>query len=153
MLSAGVKAPQFRLEDLSGESRTLSGLLASGPVLLALYKIGCPVCQMTAPYLERISKGSLQVIGISQDDARGTARFGESFGLTVPSLIDKEGDGYPASSAFGIAVVPSLFLVEADGVISVASEGFVKRDLEALGKRAGVATFLAGEQVPEWKAG
>ncbi len=57
------------------------------------------------------------------------------------------------SNAFGITNVPSLFLVEPDGVISLASQGFVKRDLEALGKRAGVEVFRQGEKVPEWKAG
>ncbi len=170
MLTAGAKAPDFSLQDPSGRKVALSDILARGPALLALYKISCPVCQLTAPYLERLSKGSLQVIAISQDDARGTVRFQQTYGLTMPTLLDpeeagypvsnafgithdREDAGYPVSNAFGITHVPSLFLVEPNGAISLASQGFTKRDLEQIGKRAGVEPFAPGDKVPEWKGG
>lgn len=159
MLSAGAKAPGFTLADVSGNKQTLGEILERGPVLLALYKISCPTCQLTMPYLERISKclekspGSLQVIGISQDDERGTHRFLKTHSLTMPTLLDREEDGYQVSNAFGITHVPSLFLVERDGTISLATSGFVKRDLEAIGRRAGTQPFHAEDHVPEWKAG
>ncbi len=153
MLTAGAKAPDFSLQDPSGRKVALSDILARGPALLALYKISCPVCQLTAPYLERLSKGSLQVIAISQDDARGTVRFQQTYGLTMPTLLDPEEAGYPVSNAFGITHVPSLFLVEPNGAISLASQGFTKRDLEQIGKRAGVEPFAPGDKVPEWKGG
>lgn len=159
MLSAGAKAPGFALADLSGKKQTLDEILERGPVLLALYKISCPTCQLTLPYLDRIANtpeknpGSLQVIGISQDDGRGTQRFVKTYSLTMPMLLDREEDGYPVSNAFGIAHVPSLFLVETDGTISLATNGFVKRHLEAIGRRAGVQPFHAEDHVPEWKAG
>ncbi len=158
MLTAGVKAPLFTLDDLDGNRRSLKAILEQGPALLALYKISCPVCQLTLPYLERIAAGgshpgSLQVIGISQDDERATRRFLKSYGPTMPALLDREEDGFPVSNAFGITHVPSLFLVETDGTIARALSGFSKRDLEALGRRAGVEPFRAEEDVPEWKAG
>lgn len=153
MLSAGAKAPGFTLTDVSGRKHALGDILARGPVLLALYKISCPVCQLTMPYLERIVAGSLQVIGISQDDERGTHRFLKTHALTMPTLLDREEDGYRVSNAFGITHVPSLFLVETDGAVSLATSGFVKRDLEAIGRRAGVEPFHAEDHVPEWKAG
>jgi AhpC/TSA family protein len=144
MLAAGAQAPSFD---------GLPGILSRGAALIAIYKISCPVCQFTLPFLERIAKGSLQVIAISQDDERGTGRFRDTYGLTMPTLLDREEAGYPVSNAFGIKRVPSLFLVEPDGSISLAAEGFVKRDLEAIGQRAGVAPFGPGDNVPEWKAG
>jgi peroxiredoxin len=153
MLAAGSKAPDFILEDASGNKLALSDAIGRGPVLLAFYKISCPVCQLAFPFLERIANGTLQVIAISQNDARGTLRFQQTYGLTMPTLLDREEDGYQVSNAFGITQVPSLFLVETDGSISLASNGFVKRDLEAIGRRAGIATFGAEDHVPEWKAG
>jgi peroxiredoxin len=153
MLEAGAKAPSFTLSALSGEKQSLSEILARGPALLALYKISCPTCQTTFPFLDRIAKGSLQVIGISQDDERGTIHFEKALRLSIPMLLDRERDGYLVSNAFGITHVPSLFLVEQDGTISLASVGFSKRDLEAIGQRAGVEPFLPDESVPEWKAG
>jgi peroxiredoxin len=153
MLKAGSHAPAFTLEDMSGAKKSLSDVLARGPALLALYKISCPVCQLTLPFLERISKGKLQVVAISQDDERGTAKFQSTYGVSMPTLFDRERDGYPASNAFGISHVPSLFLVEPDGMISLASEGFIKRDIEAIGGRAGVEPFRPEDKIPEWKAG
>jgi peroxiredoxin len=159
LLSAGAKAPGFTLTDLAGNKQTLDQILERGPVLLALYKISCPTCQLTLPYLDRIANtpennpGSLQVIGISQDDGRGTQRFVKTYSLTMPMLLDREEDGYPVSNAFGIAHVPSLFLVETDGTISLATNGFVKRHLESIGRRAGVEPFHAEDHVPEWKPG
>lgn len=153
MLAAGTRAPEFTLDRLEGGRLSLQEILSRGPALVALYKISCPVCQMALPFLDRISGGSLQVIAISQDDELGTGRFRETFKVAMPTLLDRDRDGYPVSNAFGITHVPALFLVEQDGTISLASPGFVKSDLEQMGKRSGVETFRPGEKVPEWKAG
>ncbi len=153
MLKAGTKAPAFTLDDAAGGKRSLDEILANGPALVALYKISCPVCQMTFPYLDRISKGALQVIGISQDDERATEKFRKSYAPDLPMLLDRDRQDYPASNAFGISHVPSIFLIEPDGTISMAWEGFVKREMETVGERAGVAPFRPDEKVPEWKAG
>ena len=153
MLSSGSRAPAFTLNDLNGSPQSLAGILSHGPVLLAFYKISCPVCQMTLPFLERMAAGSLQIVAISQDDAPATRRFQSRFGGAVPTLLDREEDRYPASNAFGITHVPSLFLVEPGEIISRAFEGFVKKDLEEIGTLAGVAPFREDESVPAWKAG
>jgi peroxiredoxin len=154
LVAAGVQAPPFRLRGLDTPARSLDDILARGPVLLAFYKIGCPVCQLTAPYLERLAANdTLQVVGISQDDADATRGFVERFGLTLPMLLDSAGEDYPASNAYGITSVPSLFLVEPDGRIARAFHGFSKRDFEEIGARVGVSPFGAEDHVPEWKAG
>jgi peroxiredoxin len=154
LVAAGASAPGFRLSCLDGSTQTLEDILARGPALLAFYKISCPVCQLTAPYLERLSANhAIQVIGISQDDARATRDFMERFGVTFPTLLDLSSEGYPASNAYGIASVPSLFLLEPDGTIARSFNGFSKRDFEEIGARAGVRPFGPDDQVPEWKAG
>lgn len=153
-VEAGVPAPPFRLKNLSGAAESLEEILAKGPALLAFYKISCPVCQLTFPYLERLSAStSMQVIGISQDDKSSTQEFNQRFGVTFPTLLDQSKEGYPASNAFGITSVPSVFLVEPGGNISKSFSGFSKRDMEAVGQLAGVPVFRPDESVPEWKAG
>ena len=153
MLAAGDKAPAFSLSDLQGTPHSLADLLPNGPALVVLYKVSCPVCQLTLPYLERISNGGLQLVAISQDDASATQRFMSAFGLTMLTLLDTQRSGYPVSNAFGIDHVPSLFLVEPDGVISLAGSGFRKTELESLAERAGSPIFRPNEDVPAWKAG
>jgi peroxiredoxin len=154
LAAAGGKAPQFRLASVDGSTRSLQEILAGGPALLAFYKISCPVCQLTVPYLERLSASSaLQVVGISQDDTKATRGFMQRFGLTFTTLLDLSDEDYPASNAYGITSVPTLFLIENDGVIGRSIAGFSKRDFEDLGVRAGVSPFNADDHVPEWKAG
>jgi peroxiredoxin len=154
LAEAGTKAPAFRLNGLDGSARTLEDILSGGPALLAFFKISCPVCQLTAPYLERLSvNNTVQVIGISQDDASATRGFLDRFGVKFPTLLDSSDESYPASNAYGITSVPSLFLVERDGTIARSISGFSKRDFEEIGARAGVSLFNSDDHVPEWKAG
>jgi peroxiredoxin len=152
MLTTGSTAPPFTLKDLDGVPHSLTEILSAGPVLLAFYKISCPVCQLALPFLARIASGSLQIFAVSQDDPSATRRFQAKFGV-LPTLLDREEEGYPVSNAFGIAYVPTLFLVEPGGVISQVTEGFVKSDLESIGARAGIPPFRQEENVPVWKAG
>jgi peroxiredoxin len=154
LLEAGSRAPGFRLERLTGGAATLAELLAGGPVLLAFFKISCPVCQLTFPYLERIhAAGTLPIVGISQNDAEDTRDFNREFGVTFPTLLDSEDDDFPASNAYGISSVPTMFLVEPDGIIANVIEGWRKREMEALASRTGAVLLRACEYVPEWKAG
>jgi peroxiredoxin len=151
---SGSRAPEFRLELLSGGHTTLAEILAGGPALLAFFKISCPVCQMTFPFLERIyATGRLHIFGISQNDAADTRDFNTEFGVTFPTLLDSEDDGFPASNDYGISSVPTMFLVEHGGVITQVMEGWRKRDIEGLAAPAAAGLFRPGEYVPEWKAG
>ena len=93
------------------------------------------------------------MVGISQDDEDATQGFNQRFGVTFPTLLDQSKEGYPASNGYGISTVPALFLVEPDGRISKAANGFSKREIEALGARAGVTVFRQTDNVPEWKSG
>ena len=154
MLEAGVRAPSFELKSLDGEKRSLEDLLAKGPALLAFYKVSCPVCQFAFPYLERLAAGSsIQIIGISQDDDSATKGFNQRFGVTFPTLLDQSRENYPASNAYGISSVPTMFLVAPDGTLERVIEGWNRIDMAALGDRAGMILFHAEDNVPAWKAG
>jgi peroxiredoxin len=153
LLEVGARAPEFRLALLGGGEVSLSEILAKGPAALAFFKVSCPVCQFTFPYLDRMASGGLAIYGISQNGPSHTAQFNDSFGVKFPVLLDSEEAEFPASNAFGISTVPTIFVLEADGVISQVIEGWAKPDMLALGKRAGVAPFGAADNVPQWKAG
>jgi len=152
MLPVGAHAPEFQLPDLKGTERTLAGILADGPAVLAFFKVSCPVCQYTFPFLERLQRSAVQVVGISQDQAGATQEFCREFGITFTTLLD-DPKNYAVSNAFAIANVPSLFLIEADGSVAASESGFSRRILETAGRRAGVSVFLPGESVPESRPG
>lgn len=154
----GVVAPQFTLRDMPGRERSLDELLRKGPILLAFFKVSCPTCQYAFPFLERLHKGlrgsAPAVVGISQDVSRKTEQFNREFGVTFPVLLDSEDANYPVSNAFGITHVPSLFLVEPDGRITLSSAGFAKADLEEIARRWGpLELFHRDEKIDAFRAG
>lgn len=153
-LETGDRAPLVGFQTLEGAPVTLAGMLAEGPVLLAFYKASCPTCQLTLPFLQRLQGGAFRLYFISQDGARTAKEFSRAFEVgETPTLVDPARDGYPASNAFGINYVPSMFLIEPDQRVSWSWVGFHRKQLETLAERAGKAMFQAGESVPEAKSG
>jgi len=161
-MQAGDKAPLFDLRDAAGNEYSLAEELRKGPVIAAFFKISCPVCQFTFPFLERMFKtygaNAATFLAISQDDALDTREFCNEYGVTFPALLDDE--LYTASNLYGLTNVPSLFLIGAEGIVKIASTGFDRTNLEAISselaaitKRPSVALFRAGEVVPSFKPG
>ena len=160
---AGNTAPGFSLKSLDNKEYSLHSLMERGPVIAAFFKISCPVCQFTFPFLERLYKryggDGVTFIGISQDDARTTLKFAKEYGATFPILIDDE-NGYVVSNAYGLTNVPTIFLIDADGAVKVSSMGFDKKDLENIAaelserkKMAFAPLFRPDEVVPASKPG
>ncbi len=131
---AGNIAPGFSLKSLDGKEYSLD-LMQRGPVVAAFFKISCPVCQFTFPFLERLHKryggDDVTFLGISQDDARDTRDFAKEFGVTFPMLLDDE-DGYIVSNGYGLTNVPTIFLIYTERTVKVSSTGFDKKDLETI---------------------
>jgi peroxiredoxin len=159
---AGQTAPDFSLKSMDGTEYSLSKLLERGPVFISFFKVSCPVCQFTFPFLERLYKRhggkDFTFLGISQDNARATKEFADEYGVTFPMVLDAE--GYPASNAYGLTNVPTSFLIDTDGSVTIASMGFNKKDLEAIaveftdrGKIPAAALFRPDESVPANRPG
>ena len=153
LIDPGSRAPEFRLALLDGGEATLSGLVAEGAVALAFFKITCPVCQFTFPFLERIHNAGLRIYGISQNDPEDTREFNQEFGVTFPTLLDTEENGFSVSNDYGVSSVPTIVIVQADGIIGRISEGWMKRDIEWLGAQAGISVIRQNDRVPEMKPG
>jgi peroxiredoxin len=162
-LASGAKAPIFELNTLDGKQFSLSDELVRGPVVLAFFKVSCPTCQYTFPFLERLYRAygqkGVTLVGISQNDAKETAAFNKEFGVTFPVLLDPVGK-YPVSVAYGLTNVPTLFWITQDGEIELSSVGWVKADFEQLnrrmaesGKTAPAVVFKPGEEVRDFRAG
>jgi len=161
---AGGVAPNFSLKSLDGKEFSLSATLEKGPVVLAFFKIGCPVCQFTFPFLERLYQRfrgpNLTIIGISQNGSEKTAAFNKEYGVTFPVLLDSEEKGYVVSNAYGLTMVPTILLVDTNGAVLVSSMGFVKADIESIAnqlaervKIAKAPLFQPSDSVPANRPG
>ena len=162
-LTTGTKAPDFSLQAMDGSMFSLREALGNGPVVLAFFKVSCPVCQYAFPYLERIYRAygnkKVTIVGVSQNSTKDTAAFNREFGITFPVLLD-DTNSYPVSNAYKLTNVPTIFWIAQDGGIEVSSVGWVRKEMDDINARAAEAlgdgvkpVFRAGEQVADFRAG
>lgn len=162
-LAKGKRAPEIDLPTVDGGQFSLKDALTKGPVVLAFYKVSCPVCQFGLPYLERIhqaAKGKdVTIIGVSQNSKKDTAFFNKQFGITFPVALDDPAR-YSVSNAYGLTNVPTFFYVNEDGVIEIAAVGWSRPDMEEIARKISERSSLPtisfvkpGEDVPAFRAG
>lgn len=162
-LATGTKAPEFESKTLDGKRFVLREELARGPAVLVFFKVSCPTCQYALPFFERLYKAygqkGVSLIGVSQNDSKDTAAFIKEFGVTFPVLLD-DTRSYPASNAYGLTNVPSVFWIGQDGEVEVSSVGWVKADFELINRKMAEAdkvslsvVFKPGEDVRDFRAG
>ena len=162
-LSAGVPAPDFTLLTAEGHQISLHDALQKGPVILAFFKVSCPVCQYAFPFFERMYQANrganVSFIGISQDNAKKTQTFLKEFGVTFPVVLDDPKD-YAVSNAYGLTNVPTLFYIAQSGEIEIASVSWSKADVEAVNQKlaenrrqSAPTLWHKGEDVREFRPG
>lgn len=132
MKRVGEKAPSFTLKDLHGNSSTLADLTATAPGLLVFFRVSCPTCQYTLPFLDRLRQAvpGAPIVAIAQDSAADAQAFAQRFNVNLPFLLDDQ--DYSVSRSYGVEIVPSIFVLDRDGKIIFAIEGWSRDDFEAL---------------------
>jgi peroxiredoxin Q/BCP len=101
----GDLVPDFELPDQSGTKRSLSGLLADGPVVLFFYPAAMtPGCTKEACHFRDIGAEfravGAQRVGISGDSTDRQHRFADRYSLDYPLLADEDGT---VAGIFGVA--------------------------------------------------
>jgi hypothetical protein len=89
-----------------------------GPVALFFYKVTCPTCQLAAPTMatfERVAPG--RAVGVGQDPSPELDRFSGTYSIGIRSVEDAP--PYPASDAYEVVSVPTLYLVDGGVVVDV----------------------------------
>jgi peroxiredoxin Q/BCP len=100
----GDEVPDFELPDQTGAARSLSGLLADGPVVLFFYpaamtsgctKEACHFRDVAADY----RAAGAQRVGISRDSVEKQKQFSDQHSFDYPLLADTDGQ---VAETFGI---------------------------------------------------
>jgi peroxiredoxin len=163
-LVTGKLAPDFTLPTLDGRQVSLRDLCQRGPVVLAFFKVSCPVCQYAFPLYERMAQAhkdsGASFLGISQNNASDAQAFAREYGVSFPIALDDEANRYIVSNAYGLTNVPTLFCIAPDGQIEVSSVGWSKRDLEDLNAKLAAlrgqkptVLWRPGESIQEFRPG
>lgn len=137
-LETGATAPNFTLDDLSGQPHTLNDALQTGPVLLVFWKTSCATTRLTFPYFERLRQAypnpGWQLWAIAQDPADAIQPFLTRVGpVTFPVLLDYP--DYVVSKQYDPVATPTLFFVEPDDKIGLTAMGLNKAALNDLSAR------------------
>src|SRR2546430_17537566 len=87
----GNAAPGFSLKSTEGKEFSLSSALQRGTVVLSFFKVSCPVCKFTFPFLERLFKryggADVTFLGVFPDNASASPGFPREVGLNLPVLV------------------------------------------------------------------
>ncbi|MGK2882502.1 MAG: peroxiredoxin [Mycobacterium sp.] len=103
-MKPGDRAADFELPDQTGTPRTLTRLLADGPIVLFFYPAAMtPGCTKEACHFRDLASEFAAVgasrVGISTDAVAKQAKFSDSQGFDYPLLSDADG---AVASAFGV---------------------------------------------------
>jgi len=120
-------APALPRERLAGPPTTLATLRSTAhgrPALVVFWASWCEPCRHEAAAVERFARstaGRGRVVGVDwSDEAQSARRFVRRYRWSFPNLRDGEGtDGY----AYGLTVLPTTFVVGADGRIEATLRG------------------------------
>ncbi|MCI0404893.1 MAG: TlpA family protein disulfide reductase [candidate division Zixibacteria bacterium] len=162
MIKTGNTAQAFALEGTDGKKHSLDEIKAKGIGFFAFFKVTCPTCQYTFPFLERIHQkikaAGIPFWGIVQDPIDKAREFARQYGTTFPILIDDR--PYLTSKIYGISIVPTWYLVDGSLKVLAVGESWVKKEYvdlaTLLAQKTGaeiLGLFSPDENVVELKPG
>ncbi|MEX2459054.1 MAG: redoxin domain-containing protein [Actinomycetota bacterium] len=115
----------------------IPGVAFDRPTAVYVYKVTCPVCQISAPVTQTFEAAYPgHVVGVGQDPPEKLERFSSEFGVTFPSVEDAP--PYDVSNAYGIRTVPTLFLIE-DGTVTDTVESWDREGFNRVSRRLAAA--------------
>jgi peroxiredoxin len=134
MIGVGEPAPAVDGVEMRGQ-----------PMLLWFYKVTCSVSQMAAPRAQALADAYPDaVVAVGEDPPEDLEAFSERYGMprlrSVPDLAP-----FPASDAYGIESVPTMFLVGPDGTIEDAVQSWDREGYNRISAR--LAELTASEYV------
>jgi len=125
MLDPGTTAPEFTLLGDDGPV-SLDELTDGRPALLAFFKTTCGTCKLAFPVYGELALrhgSAVNMVAVSQDDLASSHEFLEQYGWHA-SVIEDASSGYATSAAYELPAVPTLYLIDADGVIRHATSAW-----------------------------
>lgn len=126
--NVGDMAPDFTLEDLSGNKVTLSKLRGKN-VMVNFWATTCPYCRLEMPDINsfyKAHKDNLEVLAIDLGESDSTIKdYIKDKGFEFKILKDTDGSvGY----MYGIRFIPTTFFIDKKGIIKAVANGAMTSD-------------------------
>ena len=137
-LASGLRARDFELALLDGDSLQLSELIGS-VVVLNFWASWCPPCRWEMPAFESIWREyrdrGVVFVGVAVSDLRSDAQaFADKVGVTYPLGLDESGE---ITRGYGVLKLPTTILIDREGtearkIVNAANEGTLRIFLDGL---------------------
>lgn len=160
MIEIGTKAPDFILPAVYGDLVSLVELTRRGPLLLVFVEEDCPTSRMMLERLEPLcapfASASATIAAIHQDPPETATRTMRRAHASYLALC--EAAPFDTSSDYDVATVPTAFLIDAEGRVADAVEGWSCDDINRISQwvaSRGVDADLGrvGDEHPRLKPG
>lgn len=130
-LSVGLKAPDFELENLTGEKIKLSDFQGK-KVMLNFWATWCPPCKAEIPDMQKfhLEEGDdIVILAINIDTENDVAGFAKQMNVTFPILLDKQNN---VNKVYQIISIPTSYFIDEKGLIQNKHIGAM--DIKAMRK-------------------
>ncbi|SEL57202.1 peroxiredoxin [Nitrosovibrio tenuis] len=124
-IKVGQPAPDFKLPDQNGNTRTLADFRGKWLALYFYVKDDTPGCTEQAckfrDDIHELSDLGVQVVGVSVDDTASHANFAKKYSLPFPLLADSKGETaarYGSLREGGTLAKRNTFLIDPKGKIA-----------------------------------
>jgi peroxiredoxin len=133
----GMIAPDFTVRDVEGHPFRLTEEVSRKPVLLLFWSVFCDPCRAEMAILQKAhdkyAGRDLTVVAVAVDGEplRNTiGGFARQEGYTFKVLVDELDamEKWKVADAYGVAVTPTLLLLEKGGKVSLRMGGKIRED-------------------------
>ena len=136
-LEPGMIAPDFTVLDVEGHPFRLAEEVSRKPVLLLFWSVFCDPCRVEMSNLQkmhdRYAGRDVTVVAVAVDGEplrKTIGGFARQEGYTFKILVDEldATEVWKVADAYGVAVTPTLLLLEKGGKVSLRKGGKIRED-------------------------
>jgi peroxiredoxin len=134
-LDAGDRAPDFALADWSGKTVRL-GDLRGKTVCVDFWASWCATCTTALPALDAVARryrgAAVEFLAVNVDRDFGKASAFLASHLPSPTVTLLRDPSGELLSRFGAPAMPSLYLIDASGVVRMVGGGFTEKSVDEM---------------------